>query len=252
MPVYRPTLPGNQYALERQINRNAAAPLGPVSLLPGEGHVRMNDGSVDTGFLDFNGQQIRYRGALRSLTELNESFANSIEAHTSLLSEHVGRLNGHDADVTRIDAKDAVQDDSLSRKAWTSYVVQVRDDANARMTGIDGSLASHNTRINTAQSGADNANSRASTLEGNIASHNTRINTAQSAANTAQSRADSAYSRAGTGISNAATAQSRADAAYSLAATKAADSRVDSEVARLVAAIRKVAQNTGTPDPFLM
>ena len=168
MISYDPTVAGNLRQHTREIRKLATAPMGPVALTPGMGHIRLNDGANDTGFLDFNGVQVRYRGGLRGLTELTESFANSIEAHTNLLSEHTGRLNGHDTTLGQ---------------------------HGSRLDGHDSTLSSHNTRITNAQSRADAAHSNAATAQSRADSAWTRAGTALANAATAQSRADNAHTR---------------------------------------------------------
>lgn len=168
MISHDPTVAGNLRQLQREIRKTGNAPLGPVALTPGEGHIRLNDGTNDTGFLDFNGVRVRYRGGLRGLTELTESFANSIEAHTNLLSEHTGRLDGHDTTLGQ---------------------------HGSRLDGHDSTLSSHNTRINNAQSRADAAHSNAATAQSRADSAWTRAGTGIANAATAQSRADNAHTR---------------------------------------------------------
>lgn len=177
MPSYPQGLPDNVTYLQQQILRSGTARLGPVSLKPGEGHIRMNDGTNDTGFLDFNGIQLRYRGSMRGLTALTEDFANLMESHTRTLETNIGRLNGHDAAITRIDAKDAAQDDTLARKAWTTYV----DQQDSALSG----------RISTAQSRADAAHALA-TGRATVAS----VTTAQNRANAAYTLAEGRASKA--------------------------------------------------------
>lgn len=253
MPTYPSSVGGNSRYLQQQILRAGTARMGPVSIEPGDGHIRLNDGTNDTGFLDFNGVQLRYRGGLRGLTELTESFATSLESHTAQIGQNRGRIDGHDADVVRIDAKNTAQDQSLALKAWTSYVDQQDGAASTRMDGIDGTLANK-----AWTSYVDSQNSGQNTRMGNIESSlatkasityvGTKAST--SSVNAKNSTQDSAISAA----------QARADAAHSLAASKANVSYVDtkasqqelvSAVSKLSAAIRKVAQNTSTPDPFL-
>ena len=176
MVAYDPTVAGNQLALQRQINRLAIAPHGPASIGPGEGHLRLTNGTHDTGYLDFEGMKVRYRGALQPLTWLTETFATGIEGHTTALAAHAGRLDGHDSAIA-------------SHNTRINNAQSAANTANSRATTLEGNIASHNTRINNAQDAANTANSRASTLEGNIASHNTRINTAQSRADAAHALA---------------------------------------------------------------
>lgn len=185
MVSYDPTVAGNIRKHERDIRKLGTAPLGPVSLGPGD-HIRPEDS--DAFRFDQSGAYSSHRGVLWNLSDLTGSFANSIEAHTNLLSEHDGRLDGHDS---RLGA------------------------AEGRLDGHDSTLSSHNTRITNAQSRADAAHSNAATAQSRADSAWTRAGTALANAATAQSRADSAWTRAGT-------AQSAADSAASAAATAAA------------------------------
>ena len=221
MPHFPQSVGDNIQYLQQQIHRQGTASLGPVSVGPGEGHIRLYADTGDTGRLDPSGISIKYRGSLRGLTPLTEDFADLMESHTRTLAEHIGRLNGIDG---RLDGHDSTLASHGNRLG----------SAESRLDRHDSAISSHNTRINNAQSAANTANSRAgslegraSTLESNISAHNKRINNAQSAANAAQSRADSAYSRAGTGISDAAAAHARANAAYTLASGRATQTQIN-------------------------
>lgn len=194
MATFEKEIRDNFESLQRQLNRLSLAPLGPVSLGPGD-HIR----SGELFRFDASGAYSSHRGALWNLSDLTGSFATSIEAHTNLLATHGGRLDGHDSTLS-----------SHGTRIGT---------AEGRLNGHDGDISAHNTRINNAQAAANTAQSRADSAY-------TRAGTGISNAATAQSRADSAYTRAGTGISNAATAQSRADAAYSLASGGASSGSV--------------------------
>ncbi|MGY5764993.1 hypothetical protein ACXET9_07330 [Brachybacterium sp. DNPG3] len=172
----KPTVPGNLRDLQRQINRLATAPLGPVSVTGDEGSLRFYTGSGDTFYVDPDGAAFAFQGTLTSLTP-------HLEANAAKNSQQDGRLSGHDADVTRIDAKDTAQD--------------------GRLNGHDTTLGQHNTRITTAQSTADGAVSVNNTQNTTLGQHNTRITTAQNRADkgvadaaTAQTRADDAYTLA--------------------------------------------------------
>ena len=204
MPHYPQSVPDNIAYLQAQINRQGTAPLGPVSVGPGEGHIRLYTETGDTGRLDPSGISIHYRGSLRGLTPLTEDFADLMESHTRTLEEHIGRLNGIDG---RLDGHDSTLASHGSRLGSAESRLSGHDSTlsshGSRLDGHDSSISSHNTRINNAQSAANTANSRASslesrasTLESNISAHNTRINNAQSAANAARTRADNAYSLA--------------------------------------------------------
>src|SRR5690606_39378569 len=95
MPHYPQSVPDNIAYLQAQINRQGTAPLGPVSVGPGEGHIRLYTDTGDTGRLDPSGISIHYRGSLRGLTPLTERFVSSLESHTSELETHPGWLVGY-------------------------------------------------------------------------------------------------------------------------------------------------------------
>ena len=158
MPTYRQSVGDNISYLQQQIHRQGTAPFGPVSVGPGEGHIRFVDASGNTLFTaDSSGAQVRFRGGLQGLTDRLENDATAIEGHTKMLGEHIRRLNTVDG----------------------------------RLDGHDSTLASHGDRLGSAES-------RLSGHDSAISAHNTRINNAQNAANAAQSRADAAYSLAAT------------------------------------------------------
>lgn len=214
-----PSVSGNIRQHQRDLDRISSAPLGPVSLGVGD--------SIRAGGafrLDQAGAYLLSRGSLTGLSGLVDGI---------------------------LDLNDGQNDQLTNHRQWIIDARAVADAAHEMNEAQNRTLSDHRDWIIGAAESAAGAKTLANTAQARADSAYSRAGTGISDAATAQSRADSAYSRAGTGISNASTAQSRADAAYSLAATKAADSRVDSEVARLVAAIRKVAQNTSTPDPFL-
>lgn len=218
MPTYRQSVGDNITYLQQQIHRQGTAPLGPVSVGPGEGHLRFENGSHDTFVAAPDGARVRFRGGLQGLTDRLENDATALEDHTALLGDHIrrlntvdGRLDGHDATLTshgnRLGSAESRLDGHDSTLASHGSRLNGHDSTlsshGSRLDGHDSSISSHNTRINNAQSAANTANSRASslesrasTLESNISSHNTRINNAQSAANAARTRADNAYALA--------------------------------------------------------
>lgn len=169
MASFDPSVPENIRHLQRQINRNAVAPLGPVSIGPGEGHIRFFTGTGDTFQVGPSGAQVKFRGSLTGLTPHLEANATKNEAQD-------GRLDGHDS-------------------ALASHGTRL-GNAEGRLDGHDSTLSSHSTRINTAQGRADSAHANAATAQSRADSAYTRAGTGISNAATAQSRADSAYSRA--------------------------------------------------------
>lgn len=186
-----PTVPGNLRHLQDQINRFGTAPLGPVSVGPGEGHVRAYTETGTTFQIFPDGASFAFRGGLVGLSPHLEANATKNEQQDGRLDGHDSTLASHGSRLTTAEGRLDGHDSTLASHAST--------------------LASHNTRITNAQARADKGVSDAAA--------------AQSSANAAQSRADSAYTRAGTGISNAATAQARADDAYARAGTGISDAQ---------------------------
>lgn len=195
--MFEPTVRGNIETLSRRTVRLGNAPLGPVSLGPGEGHIRAHTGAGDTFRIDTAGAQFAFRGEMTGLTPHLESLNSTVSQ----------------------------QGEAISSKADTTYVdgVYATVQLKASIAAVDAKNASQDSAISAAQSRADSAWFRA--------------NEAYTNAGTAQSRADAAHSRAGTGIADAATAQARADAAWlraNEAFTNAgtAQSRADSAYSR--------------------
>lgn len=214
-----PTVSGNLKHLQRQITKLATAPMGPVSIGPGEGHIRMYTGTGDTFELLPEGARVKFRGAMTGLSPLMEQHRTTLEAHT-------GRLDGHDGTIashgTRLDTlhSRANGQDSLNA-TQNGEIGQLRADLTYQTARVDnrattGQLDATNGRVDTLHSRANGVDSLNATQNGQIAQLGVDVSTAQS-------RADSAYTRAGTGISDAATAQARADSAYARAGTAIVD-----------------------------
>lgn len=205
MPTYQQTITDNIRHLQRQIDRINTAQMGPVTIAAGDGSMKMlgTDGGEVFSFNE-NGMYFLHRGSRRNMSVFSDNIVTWLEKHDTTLSEHNTRISTAQKDADR---------------------------AHSRLDGVGTVLENHNTRIANAgrmaldaQATADNAQSRLDGVGKVLDSHNTRIANAgaaaaaaQRSADSAQSRADSAYSRAGTGISDAASARSRADAAYSRA-----------------------------------
>lgn len=169
MPSWKPRVEVDTARQQRQLDQLGVARPGPTSYGPRDGHIRLNDGTNDTGYLNFDGFQVRFRGALAGLTP-------HLEANATQNEQQDGRLTGHDNDVSRIDAKNTAQD--------------------GRLDGHDGTLSSHDTRITdevAARQSADN------TLHGRVTTETNQRKDADSALSgrisTARSRADSAHDR---------------------------------------------------------
>lgn len=218
MPTYDPDLAGALRSLQRQIDQINTSRPGPMSWGPDDGHIKFYDASGKVLFqANSGGASVVSRGSLTSITGLFDGIRDKNDAQDGVLSDHrtwlVGhgeRLDGHDADVKRIDGVNAAQNGRLNdHHEWIGSLGK-------RMTSAEAVNDAQNGRLNTHQGWIGSLGDRMGDAESTLSSHNGRINTAQS-------RADSAYSRAGTGISNAATAQARADSAYSRAGTGISD-----------------------------
>lgn len=169
MPSWKPRVEVDTARQQRQLDQLGVARPGPTSYGPLDGHIRLHDGTNDTGYLNFDGFQFRFRGALAGLTP-------HLEANATKNEQQDTRLTGHDNDVTRIDAKNTAQD--------------------GRLDGHDSTLASHDTRITNevaARQSADN------TLHGRVTTETNQRkdadSTLSSRISTARSRADSAHDR---------------------------------------------------------
>ena len=213
-----PTVPGNIRQHQRDLDRLGSAPPGPMSWGPNDGHIRFYGADGKVLFqANSGGASVVSRGSLTSMTGLFDGIRDKNDAQDGVLSDHrawlVGhgeRLDGHDADVKRIDGVNTAQNGRLNdHHEWIGSLGK-------RMTSAEAVNDAQNGRLNTHQGWIGSLGDRMGDAESTLSSHNGRINTAQS-------RADSAYSRAGTGISNAATAQARADSAYSRAGTGISD-----------------------------
>ncbi len=163
MPTYRQSVGDNITYLQQQIHRQGTAPLGPVSVEPGEGYLRFNNGTADTFVAQPSGAQVRFRGGLQGLTDRLENDASAIEDHTSLLGQHIQRLNGIDG---RLDGHDSTLASHGNRLGSAESRLDGHDSTlsshGSRLNGLDSSISSHNTRINNAQSRADAAHALAS------------------------------------------------------------------------------------------
>ena len=208
MVSYEPTVAGNIRKHERDIRKLGTAPLGPVSLGPGD-HIRP-EGSAAFRF-DQSGAYSSHRGVLWNLSDLTDDFATSIEEQAATIASNTSNILGIYNSVTGHSARIAA--------------------AEGRLSGHDSTLSSHDTRISKAQSDVVGVhasvgalNTRMGAAEGSLDSHDARISKAQSDVVGVYNTVVEHDGRITTARSAAATAQSRADAAYSLAngrATKA-------------------------------
>ena len=204
-----PTLSGNILSLQRQINRGAVTPLGPVSVGPGEGQMRWYTPTGTTWQVTPSGASLPHRGTLTGLAPLLSGLHDTSDDHETRMGDAEDRLDGHDADVSRIDGVNATQDGRLT-------------SAEGRLAGHDTTLGQHDTRITAAQGAADDA---------------------QDAADGAQSTADTARAEAGAAQDTADDALATANAAATGSEVDALRTRVaqlESNVATLSSRLTQV------------
>lgn len=233
--MFPPTVSDNLRYLQQQINRISTAPMGPNSVGPEQGHIRFYDASGDTFHIEPTGALVKHRGGMTALTPL-------LEGHTATQEAHAARLTTYGEAITSLG----------TRVGQTESDVAAHGD---RLNGYGTAITGLGTRMGQAESDIGAQATRLTGYGTAITGLGTRMGAAETslAAKAATSYVDSVSSRT-------TTAQARADAAHAVASaratvayvdTKASTAALASNVAQLSAAIRKVAQNTGTPDPFL-
>lgn len=262
-----PTVPGNIRQHQRDLDRLGSAPPGPMSWGPNDGHIRFYGADGKVLFqANSGGASVVSRGSLSGLTGLIDNIRDKNDNQDGVLADHrawlVGhgeRLDGHDADVKRIDGVNDAQNGRLNdHHGWIGSL-------GTRMTSVEGVNDAQNGRLNDHHGWIGSLGDRMGAVEGVNNAQNGRLNDhadwiagARSAAQAAQARADnahadaaaaqaradSAYSRAGTGISDAAAAHARANAAYTLAAGRATQGQIEelrSSIATLTANVASLA-----------
>lgn len=202
MPGFTPTVHGNITAHQRQIRKQGSAPLGPVSVGPGEGSLRFYLPSGDTFGVAAEGARVKFQGAMTGLNPL-------LEQHQTTIDSHATRLSDHDTAIGERPTK-AYVDGQLEGKASSAWVAQLRDDLTAadaglgtRITAVHGLADNAHSDAATAQARADSAHvllaGKAASdwvadirdgLMGADATLGTRVTAAQSRADTAHSRID--------------------------------------------------------------
>lgn len=138
--------------LEERINRIANAKAGPMSLSPGEGHLRTLDADGQQTFRadPEGGATVPHRGSQTRLTPL-------LEEHTTRAENAETRLDGHDQDVSRIDATNTAQDGRMDGHASRIGSAEGRLDTHAsRLGNHDNQLSDHNSRIGNVESDIGN------------------------------------------------------------------------------------------------
>ena len=217
MPI-RPSVAENIRYLQRQINQQGTGRFGPMSIGPGEGHLRFYAADGRVLFeADSSGASVESRGSLAGLTPLLDSILDKDDDQDGTLGQHSSRLDTLHSRANAQDTLNATQNGQLA---------QLRVDLTNESARIDnratvGQLDATNTRVtnvearNTYQDGRiDTLHSRANSQDTLNATQNGQIAQLRVDVNAAGDRADSAWTRAGTGIANAATAQARANSAH--------------------------------------
>ena len=193
MVSYEPTVAGNIRKHERDIRKLGTAPLGPVSLGPGD-HIRP-EGSAAFRF-DQSGAYLSHRGVLSNLSDLTDDFASSIEDQAATIASNTSNIlgvyntvTGHGTRLSAAESTIASHSGSLAGMHATLGLHGGRlGTAESRLAGHDATLSSHDGRISKAQSDVVG-------VYNTVGEHDGRITTARSAAATAQSRADAAHDR---------------------------------------------------------
>ena len=233
MVRFAPTSGGNDLALLGMIRREGGSPPGPTSYTPGQGYFEVLDaaGTKLLGGDPETGVDLFVHGATRSLPGIIETKAST---------------NYVDGNVATLRARDDEQQIDIDSRATRTYVDgnittlvgrdnDLQADINTRATRsyVDGNISTLVGRANSADSrldGHDTAIAARATrtyVDGNISTIVGRLNSLDAAV------------------------AARATRTYVDGNITTLSERLDSRVATLTAAIRRVAQNTNTPDPFL-
>ena len=251
MPI-RPSVSENTRYLQRQINQQGTGRFGPMSIGPGEGHLRFYgvDGRVLFA-VDSSGASVDSRGSLTGLSPLLDSLRQKNDDQDGTLGEHSSTLGQHSSTLerhsSRIDTLHSRQNSADQTNATQNgQIAQLRvdltnesaridnratigqlDATNTRVTNVESKNSTQDTRLanvearNTAQDGRlDTLHSRANSQDTLNATQNGQISQLRVDVDNAKARADNAHS-------DAATAKARADAAYSLAARGATSGQVE-------------------------
>lgn len=247
MPI-RPSVPENIRHLQRQINQQGTGRFGPMSIGPGEGHLRFYaaDGSV-LFEADSSGARVQSRGSLAGLTSLLDSIRDkdddqdgTLGQHSSTLGEHSSTLGNHSSRIDTLHSR-ANSQDTLNA-TQNGQISQLQADLTYQTDRIDnratvGQLDATNNRVTNVEAKNSAQDTRLTNVEAKNSSQDTRLTNVE-ARNTAQDgRLDTLHSRANSqDQTNAAqngrisqvevdvtNARSRADSAYSRAGTGISD-----------------------------
>ena len=164
-----------------------------------------------------------HRGGMKYLPDVLESAEDRITGTEQKNTQQDGRLDGHDADVDRIDAKNGEQDGRLT-------------GAEGRLNGVEG-------RMGDAEGRLDGHDGRLSGLDGDV----DRIDSKNSAQDDAIAL-KAAASALAAAVARIAALEGQDNASAS--SVSALDDKLDARVAQLMTAIRLVASRSNQPDPF--
>ncbi len=153
---YRDSLSGNDRYLHKQLHRIVGAKLGPVSVGPGDGQIRMHNDSGDTFVLSpVNGATAFPGGVKTHLNSWMEWSADTLGKHDSRLGKAEGRLDGHDSTL-------ASHGSRLGK-------------AEGRLDGHDSTLSSHGSRLGSIESKNGQQDTRLTNIESKNRSQDSSI-----------------------------------------------------------------------------
>lgn len=188
MPAWASTVAGNTTSQQRQIDKQGTARMGPVSIGPGDGWVRVHDGVKDLMRQDpEEGIQVFVHGSLRSLPGEIEKKASQtyVDGNVRTLVEkdtaQDGRMDGHDARMDGHDSRMDTMQGDINTRATSSWVSSVRSDLQGQVDTKASSswVSSINSDLNARIDGRasvswvtsirDNANSRMDGIDSTVA-----------------------------------------------------------------------------------
>ena len=244
----RPSVPENIRHLQRQINQQGTGRFGPMSIGPGDGHLRFYAADGRVLFeADSSGARVETRGSLFGLTPLLDSMRDKNDDQDGTLGQHSSTLTQHSSTIgqhsSRLDTLHSRQNTADQTNATQNgQISQLRADLTGESARIDnratvGQLDATNTRVTNVESKNSTQDTRLTNVESKNSSQDTRLTNVE-ARNTAQDgRIDTLHSRANSQDTLNATqngqigqlrvdvdaAESRANSAYNRAGTGISD-----------------------------
>ena len=247
MPI-RPSLPENIRYLQRQINQQGTGRFGPMSIGPGDGHLRFYAADGRVLFeADSSGARVESRGSLAGLTPLLDSIRDKDDAQDGTLGEHSSTLGEHSSTLgrhsSRIDTLHSRQNSADQTNATQNgQISQLQADLTYESARIDdratvGQLNATNTRVTNVEAKNGTQDTRLTNVESKNSSQDTRLTNVEARNSAQDGRIDTLHSRANSQDSLNATqngqisqlrvdvdnARARADSAYSRAGTGVSD-----------------------------